>query len=389
MRIVLFTETYLPYINGVVTHIKVLKDGLIARGHEVLIVCPDPDAKKHYLLDGVLHCPARRLKKKILYGYSVSKLDSKTRMNYIREFNPDVLHMHQEFSMGIFAVRASKRLKKPLVYTLHTMYDEYSFYLAPPIFSPIVCFFFHIYIHFLTRRVSIITSPSIKAKAFLKKCFIRKDVEIIPNSIDFEEFNPKKITTKEISSIKKKLGIKNNMITGIFVGRLGKEKSIDLLLDYLAPILKNTKNLRLIIVGDGPEYNFLTSKAKELDMEDNILFTGSIPHDKVVPYFLAGDFFITASITEMMSISMLEGMALGLVPVLRYDEVNFKQIEDGVNGFIYRDTLELEKIIKNLMQMCKEERLILREKVRASVKDKGSLELADYMIKVYEKSIDV
>ena len=61
MRIALFAETYLPYINGVVTHVKVLKDGLTALGHQVMIVTTDPKAKKHYLKDGVLHCPGNPL----------------------------------------------------------------------------------------------------------------------------------------------------------------------------------------------------------------------------------------------------------------------------------------------------------------------------------------
>ena len=58
MRIAIFAETYVPFINGVVTHVKVLKDGLTRLGHEVLIVTADPEARKHYIKDGVLHCPA-------------------------------------------------------------------------------------------------------------------------------------------------------------------------------------------------------------------------------------------------------------------------------------------------------------------------------------------
>ena len=58
MKIALFTETYLPHINGVVTHVKSLKDGLEQLGHEVLVVTADADAHRHYIADGVLHCPA-------------------------------------------------------------------------------------------------------------------------------------------------------------------------------------------------------------------------------------------------------------------------------------------------------------------------------------------
>ena len=65
MRIAIFTETYLPQINGVVTHIKILKEGLEALGHTVLIVTADSKAHTHYLKDNVLHCPAHNLKPRL------------------------------------------------------------------------------------------------------------------------------------------------------------------------------------------------------------------------------------------------------------------------------------------------------------------------------------
>lgn len=68
MKIALFTETYLPYINGVVTHVKSLKEGLEHFGHEVLIVTAVTDAHHHYISDGILHCPAKSFKRFYDYG---------------------------------------------------------------------------------------------------------------------------------------------------------------------------------------------------------------------------------------------------------------------------------------------------------------------------------
>ena len=70
MRIALFTETYLPHVNGIVTHVKSLKDGLERLGHEVLIVTADADARRHFVADGILHCPARTSKR--FYGYDIA-----------------------------------------------------------------------------------------------------------------------------------------------------------------------------------------------------------------------------------------------------------------------------------------------------------------------------
>ena len=129
MRIALFTETYLPQINGVVTHVKTLKDGLERLGHEVMVVTADSSTSRHYLQGDVLYCPATRLKR--LYNYCAALPISNTRLRYIRRFNPDVIHIHTEFGVGISGVVAAKILNIPLEYTLHNMLDEY-FYLIVP-----------------------------------------------------------------------------------------------------------------------------------------------------------------------------------------------------------------------------------------------------------------
>lgn len=94
MRIALFTETYLPYINGVVTHVKILKEGLEKLGHEVLIVTADASARRHYVKDGVLHCPGAR-------DQAVLQLRrrppiSHRRLQLIEAFHPDIIHIHNE-----------------------------------------------------------------------------------------------------------------------------------------------------------------------------------------------------------------------------------------------------------------------------------------------------
>ena len=101
MKVAIFTETYLPFINGVVTHIKLLKEGLEKMGHQVLIVTADPDAKHHYINDDVLHCPALAIKR--FYNYGVSVPISHKRLKMIEKFDPDIIHAHQEFTIGISA----------------------------------------------------------------------------------------------------------------------------------------------------------------------------------------------------------------------------------------------------------------------------------------------
>ncbi|MDD6236104.1 MAG: glycosyltransferase, partial [Clostridiales bacterium] len=123
MKIALFTETYLPYINGVVTHVKILKEGLEKLGHKVLVVTADPHTHRYYVKDNVLHCPAKSFKR--FYDYGLASPVSTRRLMYLKEFDPDIIHIHNEFGVGFSGAMIAKILKKPLVYTLHTMYDEY------------------------------------------------------------------------------------------------------------------------------------------------------------------------------------------------------------------------------------------------------------------------
>ena len=160
MKIAIFAETYLPYINGVVTHIKILKEGLEQLGHTVLIVTADPDTKHHYLKDNVLHCPAHRSQR--LYGYGLASPVSRRRLKFVEDFDPDIIHIHQEFGIGLSGIMIAKLLKKPLVYTLHTMYDEYLYYVAPRALLPVVKKISHRYSRAIANSAHAITGPSKK-----------------------------------------------------------------------------------------------------------------------------------------------------------------------------------------------------------------------------------
>lgn len=128
MRIAIIAEYYLPAINGVVYHMEALRTGLIEAGHEVLIVKPDFNTKHHHITDGILYSPAVKLPN--LYDYCVSYPYSKSELKLLQEWKPDILHIHTEFSQGMFALYAARRLNIPIVYTCHTMYYDYMHYLG-------------------------------------------------------------------------------------------------------------------------------------------------------------------------------------------------------------------------------------------------------------------
>lgn len=386
MKVAIFTETYLPYINGVVTHIKILKEGLEALGHEVLIVTTDVHVSEHTLENGILRCPAVELKK--IYNYGVASPLSGTRERLVKEFHPDIIHIHNEFSMGLAGIRAARSLHVPLVYTLHTMYDDYIYYIAPKPLTDIVKRISHRYVRFLSRRADIMTGPSKKCEDYIRAAGVKRKIYIIPNSVELEPYAETATTQEERDAVRERYGIPKDAFAACFVGRIGKEKGIDRLMELLKENTVPEDNIYLLVIGGGPFLDEFRTYADHLGLGERVVFTGAVPHEQLPPYYAACDCYATASTSEMYSISMLEGMASGLPVVQILDPENRDQIQVGVNGWIYETGEELAGYLRMIRDLSPEEKTALKASVRASVADKSSVRIAQFMLELYQKAID-
>lgn len=386
MRVAIFTETYLPYINGVVTHVKILKEGLENKGHQVLIVTADVNASHHYIQDGILRCPAKEFKS--LYGYGVAFPISNTRQNMIAQFAPDIIHIHNEFGVGLTGVRVAKRLNVPLVYTLHTLYDDYIYYISPKHLTGATKRISHKYMGFLGKRADVLTGPSKKCADYFAAIGIDKPVYVIPNSVETEMFNPSTISSIQKAEIREQYNIPADAFLCCFIGRLGKEKAIDVLLEMWKNTITAEDNMHLMIVGDGPYKAEFMELANQLGIGHQVTFTGAIPHEQLPPYFATCDVYLTASLSEMYSISMLEAMASGLPVVQKLDPDNIDQIKSGVNGFTYQDEKEMATILRNIKALDSDKRTALTASVIDSVKERNSDGIAAYMLDLYTKAIE-
>lgn len=381
MRIAIFTETYLPQINGVVTHIKILKEGLEALGHTVLIVTADSKAHTHYLKDNVLHCPAHNLKR--IYNLDLASPVSRTRLKYLREFRPDIIHVHNEFSIGLSGMAIAKILKVPLVYTLHTMYDDYIYYIAPKPLIPLTKKLSHRYFRMFPQNANVVTGPSKKCQEYTYEIGSDKKVEVIPNPVELDAFAPQTSTPQQRAQIRQQYHIPQDATVACFVGRLGREKSVDVLLRFWAQEMKPQDNMRLLIIGDGPEKEPLEQLAQQLGITDTVVFTGKVLHPDLPPYVHTCDIYVTASLSDTNSISMLEGMAGGLPVLQLYDELNADQVTDGVNGYMFRDAAEMGQRLRQIRDMEPEELQKLKTSVIQSVKNSGAQTLANYIQTIY------
>lgn len=386
MNVALFTETYFPSVNGVAAHVKTLRDGLEKLGHNVLVVTADKHCKHHYIEDGVLHCPSVEVKR--FYGFGVAPPYSRKRHRMVADFAPDVIHIHHEFGIGVSGIVSAKQLGVPLIYTLHTMYDQYICYIAPRMFHRAATKFSHKYERFIARNATALTGPSKKCDEYFKRIGIQKEMNLIPNSADLDAFDPKKITDEQKAEFRAKYSIPADCRLACFVGRLGQEKSVDVLLEYWAETVGKQDKLHLVIVGEGPEKEELEQQAQTLGIGDMVTFTGFVKHEIMPVYFAACDVYVTASLSEMNSISMLEGMASGLPILQRYDEMNADQIKSGVNGYLYNTAQEMAEKLREIAALPETELQALKHTVIESVRSRGSADLASYMLNVYSQAIE-
>lgn len=386
MRVALFTETYLPAVNGVVTHVKTLKEGLELLGHKAIIVTADSNVEKTQVSKDIMYCPAVKLEK--IYGYDVASPLSADRLKMIKDFNPDIIHIHNEFGIGISGVLMARTLKIPLVYTMHTMYDDYVYYIAnnAPT-QKLLTSATHKYAKILATAASAITGPSKKVEEYFRRCGVDKPVTVIPNSVETDVFNRYTISKEKTAEIRKKYGFDGNDLVFCFCGRMGQEKNIGTLLEYWAKNVKPSDGVKLLLIGGGPQLEEFRQDAESLGITDTVVFTGRVEHKDIPPYYAACDCYITASLTECHSISMMEGQATGMPVLTIRDELNTEQIEEGVNGFFFRNADEMYGHIMRLKSLSEEELDKLKLTSRESIVSSGTKSIAEKLLTVYNTAI--
>lgn len=385
MRIALFTETYLPLINGVVTHVKILKEGLESLGHEVLIVTANKGAQSLRRGD-VLYCPAVRLKK--IYNYDVSSPLSFERLRQLKDFNPDIIHIHNEFGIGLSGVIISKILEIPLVYTLHTMYDEYVYYVAGNRhIRRVITDATHSYARALATTAGAIIGPSPKVEEYFRSCGVKKPVNVIPNPVEVNLFSRDNADGAVVERLRREYGFAREDFVFCFCGRLGQEKNVAWLLDAFAGQIKPDERIKLLIIGGGPLQTEHERQTRELGIADLVKFTGAIEHEQLPEYYACGSAYVTASLSDTNSISMLEGMSMGLPVLSLRDDLNVGQVVDGVNGYAFRDGAEMAEKMRMLQHLPAEEMRALSLSTRDFVSRRGGETLAESVLSIYRTVI--
>lgn len=388
MKIGLFTDTYLPDINGVATSIKTLEDELVKLGHEVYIITTKPEFSKSELNDRVLRLPGLELK--FLYGYVLGTPFQISAYNIIKSLELDIIHAHTEFSIGIFARICSRLLSIPLISTYHTTYEDYTHYVNL-INSDIIDNMAKTVVAKLSKlygdsSIEVI-SPSEKTKEMLLRYDIRSDIHVIPTGLDLKRFNVNNRDINKVKEIRDEYGILDDELFVISLGRIAEEKSIDIIIDAFKYVKEDNIKAKLLIVGSGPEEDSLKKQVKALNLEDYVIFAGKKPSEIVPSYYLASDVFVSASLTETQGLTFIEALASGLPVFARPDDVLNELVFDGKTGFYFNTPKELSEKLKSYIELNEEEKNIIKYNAVNVVKPFNSEEFGKKVVNIYRIAI--
>ena len=387
MRIGIFTETYTPYISGLVTSEVMLKHALEKQGHEVYVVTANIESFKYEWdpVERVLRIPGIPTG---IYDSRLTSIYPVKAVKKIKEWNLDVIHSQTEFAIGTFARLIAKQYNIPLVHTYHTLYEDYVHYITKGYFNKsskkIVEYLSKFYCE--TTATELIVPTNKIYKLFKEKYKFEKNIHIIPTGIEVERFYKENIDPKQVNELRKVIGLTKKDFVLLFVGRLAAEKNIEFLIESQKELIKKYSNIKLLIVGDGPDKEKYEEDCKKLGLEKNVIFTGKVAWQDMPYYYHIADIFTTASKTETQGLTIIEAMAANTIPVCMRDEAFQSMVTEELNGLFFETEKEYQEEVLYLYEN-KEELNHYDKQARIQAEHYSSKSYADRVLEVYERAI--
>ncbi len=380
MRIGMFTDSYFPQVSGVSTSIRILKEELEAKGHEVIIfTTTDPNARED--------------EKNIIRLTSIPFLSFRDRRIAVKGMNRalkeakkqkiDIVHTHTEFSLGLTGKFVGYMLQIPTVHTYHTMYEKYLHYIANGrVVKPKAV---KIASRYFCNRTMGIIAPSQQMKEKLASYNIYKEIRVIPTGVQIPD---------RIEGIKarkrEELGISDSELVLLSLSRLSSEKNLDKLLHALPEVVEAYPTAKLIFVGDGPMRRELETLVGDMQLSRNVIFVGEVKNEDVKEYYQMADIYINASESETQGLTYLESIVNGCPVIAKRNDYLADLITENSLGMLFAEDAKIGETIIAYADFYHHSDVATNQEVWDELMQKISSEaFADAVLSYYKTSIDI
>jgi 1,2-diacylglycerol 3-alpha-glucosyltransferase len=301
VKIAVFTNTYLPLVNGVANVIEAYRKSLSSLGHEVYIFTARPSDEQRDVANRVFRFPSVEAPN---LDYHLAMPFSLPVMRALQRTHFDIVHTHHPLWVGVWGMWYANWAKLPLITTIHTEYQVFAD--AVPLPGVMVE-------EYLTKRVAkycnkcdLITTPVESMRSKLSSAGVTRPIELLPNPADLSPFG-----SPDAQTARSRVGFGPEHTVVGFVGRLSPEKNLECVLRAVKIVMDQHPQCRLLLVGDGAARSSLVKMAADLGIADRTHFTGESPHKQIPQWQAAIDIFVTASLSETQPLAYTEAMAVG------------------------------------------------------------------------------
>ena len=382
MHIAFFTNFYLPVVNGVTRSVESFREELTRQRHNVFIFAQSADDYED-TVPFIFRYPSVTLP---VYVDVPAVIPVSP---FIDQLLPalklDVIHTHHPFLLGSTAARKAEELHLPLVFTFHTQYQEYTHYVPLPqeTIQEFLKGAVKNWLQDFMRLCQHIIIPSESMKDILVQDYgLRDCYTVIPTGMDLEPYR-----RADGKALRAREGWQDDIVL-VSTGRLASEKNWPTLIQAAQKVYREHPQLRVVLIGDGPEKSALQELVAELGIAERVTFTGEIHFSEVPVYLKAADVFGFASVTETQGLVTMEAIAAGL-PVVAVDGSGTRDIiENGKQGWLVPNDPEaladsINRLLDSPEKMRKFRRGALRKAKTFEMKN-----CAKQMVKVYKQAIE-
>jgi len=324
-KVAIFTETFVPKVDGIVTRLKYTVDFLVRSGDEVLVFAPDGGINEYCgaKIFGVSGFPLP------LYPELKLALPRPAIGTALEQFSPDVVHVVNPAVLGLAGLFYAKAMKLPLLASYHTHLPQYLQHYGLGFLEGTAWEL--IKTAHNNAELNLCTSNAMVAE--LRSHGVER-VELWQKGVDTERFHPRFASDSMRSRLTQ--GHSEAQLL-LYVGRLSAEKEIQ----HILPVLQAIPQARLALVGDGP----YRQELEKIFAGTNTYFTGYLQGEELTAAFASSDAFVFPSRTETLGLVLLEAMAAGC-PVVAARSGGIPDIvTDGVNGLLFEPN-EVDGLVK-------------------------------------------